>query len=223
MASQSEALAPLGVSPPKRSTLAEANERRPAALYQSLLATLYARGQAVAPGHGFRFKNPLLSLDSTTIALGVNLFPWARFRTAKGALKVHTLRDHAGHLPACVVMTDGQGSDIALARGLQRPKGSIVARDRGSIDDRFLFRLTQDGVSLVTRQNIHAKCKVTARFAVHWLPGVTSDQNVVRRGQNSHAYPDTLRRVGYRDPETGNHDVFWTHAFHLAAATLAAR
>jgi putative transposase len=222
MASQSEALAPLGVSPPKRSTLAEANERRPAALYQSLFATLYARCQAVAPGHGFRFKNPLLSLDSTTISLCLNLFPWARFRTAKGALKVHTLLDHAGHLPAFVVMTDGKGSDIAMARGLQLPKGSIVAMDRGYIDYRFLFRLTQDGVYFVTRQKINAKCKVTARFAVNWLQDVTSDQNVVLRGQNSHAYPDALRRVGYRDPETGNHYVFWTNAFHLAAATIAA-
>lgn len=222
MASQSEALAPLGVSPPKRSTLAEANERRPAALYHSLLATLYARCQAVAPGHGFRFKNPLLSLDSTTISLCLNLFPWARFRTAKGAIKVHTLLDHAGHLPAFVVMTDGKGSDIAMARGLQLPKGSIVAMDRGYIDYRFLFRLTQDGVYFVTRQKVNAKCKVTARFAVNWLQGVTSDQNVVLRGKNSHAYPDALRRVGYRDPETGNHYVFWTNAFHLAAATIAA-
>ena len=222
MASQSDALAPLGVSPPKRSTLAEANERRPAALYQSLFATLYARCQAVAPGHGLRFKNPLLSLDSTTISLGLNLFPWAHFRTAKGAIKVHTLLDHAGHLPAVVVMTAGKGSDIAMARGLQLPKGSIVAMDRGYIDYRFLFRLTQDGVYFVTRQKINAKCQVTARFAVNWLQGVTSDQHVVLRGQNSHAYPDALRRVGYRDPETGNHYVFWTTAFHLAAATIAA-
>jgi hypothetical protein len=222
MASQSDALAPLGVSPPKRSTLAEANERRPAALYQSLFATLYARCQAVAPGHGLRFKNPLLSLDSTTISLGLNLFPWAHFRTAKGAIKVHTLLDHAGHLPAVVVMTAGKGSDIAMARGLQLPKGSIVAMDRGYIDYRFLFRLTQDGVYFVTRQKINAKCQVTARFAVNWLQGVTSDQHVVLRGQNSHAYPEALRRVGYRDPETGNHYVFWTTAFHLAAATIAA-
>lgn len=222
MASPSEALAPLGVSPPKRSTLAEANERRPAALYQSLLATLYARCQAVAPGHGCRFKNPRLSLDSTTISLCLNLFPWARFRTAKGAIKVHPLLDHAGHLPAFVVMTDGTGSDIAMARGLQLPKGSIVAMDRGDIDDRFRFRLTQDGVYCVTRQKVNAKYQVTARFAVNWLQGVTSDQNVVLRGKHSHTYPDALRRVGDRDPETGNHSVFWTNALHLAAAAIAA-
>jgi putative transposase len=223
MASPSEALAPLGVSPPTRATLAEAHERRPAALDQSLFATRYARGQAVAPGHGFRFKNPLLALDSTTISRCLNLCPWARFRTANGAIKGHTLLDHAGHLPAVVVMTDGQGSDIAMACGLPRPKGSIVAMDRGDIDDRFLCRLTQDGVYVVTRQQINATCQVAARLAVTWLQGVTSDQHVVLRGQHSHAYPDALRRVGYRAPETGNHDVFWTTAFHLAAATIAAR
>jgi putative transposase len=210
MASQSAALAPLGVSPPKRSTLAEANERRPAALDQSLLATLYARGQAVAPGHGFRFKNPLLSWDRPTLARCLNRFPGARVRTATGAIKVPTRLDHAGHLPAVVVMTAGKGSDIARARGLQLPKGSLVAMDRGDIDDGFLFRLTQDGVYVVTRQTVNAKCKGTARFAVNWLQGMTSDQNVVLHGKHGHAYPDALRRVGYRDPETGNPYVFWT-------------
>ena len=222
MASPSEALAPLGVSPPKRSTLAEAHERRPAARYHRLFATLYARCRAVAPGHGFRCKNPLLALDSTTISRCLNRFPWARFRTAKGAITVHTLLNHAGHLPAFVVMIEGQRSDIAMARGLQLPKGSLVAMDRGDIDDGFLFRLTQDGVSCVTRQKVHATCQVTVRFTVNWLQGVTSDQNVVLRGKNGPTDPDALRRVGYRDPETDNHDVFWTTALHLAAATIAA-
>jgi hypothetical protein len=222
MAAQSEALAPLGVTPPKRSTLAEANERRPATLYHRLFATLYARCQGVAPGHGFRFKNPLFSADSTTISLCLNLFPWARFRTTKGAIKVHTLLDHAGHLPAFVVITEGKRSDIAIARGLKLPKGSIVAMDRGYIDYQFLVRLTQDGVYFVTRQKVNAKFKVTARFAVDRLRGVTADQHVVLRGQNGPTSPDALRRVGYRDPETDNHDVFWTNALHLAAATIAA-
>jgi hypothetical protein len=183
---------------------------------------LYARGRAVAPGHGVRCNNPLLALDSTTISRCLNRFPWARCRTAKGAITVHTLLNHAGHLPAFVVMTEGQRSDIAMARGLQLPKGSIVAMDRGDIDDGFLFRMTQDGVSCVTRQNVNATCQVTARFTVNWLPGVTSDQHVVLRGKNGHTSPDALRRAGYRDPETGNHDVFWTTALHLAAATIAA-
>jgi len=222
MASPSDALAPLGLTPPKRSTLAEAHERRPAALDHSLFATLDARGQAVAPGHGFRCQNPRFSMDSTTIALGLHRCPWARDRTAKGAIKMHTLLDHAGDLPGVGVITAGKRRDRARARGWPRPTGRRVAMDRGDLDERCLFRLTQDGVYFVTRQKVHAKCQVTARFAVNWLQGVTSDHHVVLRGKNGHAYPDALRRVGYRDPETGHHYVFWTHAFHLAAATIAA-
>jgi hypothetical protein len=222
MAAQSGALAPLRLTPPKRSTLAEANNRRPATLYHTLFITLYTRCQAVAPGHGFRFKSPLFSVDSTTISLCLSLFPWARFRRATGAVKLHTLLDHAGHIPAFGVITEGKRSDIAIARGLQLPKGSIVALDRGYIDYRFLYRLTQDGVFFVTRQKVNATCKVTARFAVDWQRGLTSDPNMVLLGQKSHTSPAVLRRVGYRDSETGTHEVFWTNAFHLAAATIAA-
>jgi Transposase DDE domain/Domain of unknown function (DUF4372) len=222
LASQANALAPLHLRPPKRSTLAAANERRPAAWYQALFFTLYARCQAVAPGHRFRFKSPLFSLDSTTISLCLRLFPWARFRRAKGAIKLHTLLDHAGHIPAFVVITEGKRSDLAVARGLQLPKGSIVAMDRGYIDYRFLFRLHQDGVSFVTRQKVNARFTVTERFEVDGHCGLTSDQNVILRGQKAHTYPAVRRRVGYRDSETGKHYVFWTNAFHLGAATLAA-
>jgi hypothetical protein len=222
MASQSTALAPLGLTPPKRSTLAEANARRPATLYQTLLATLYARCRAFAPGHGFRFKSPLFSLDSTTISLCLSLFPWARFRRAKGAVKVHTLLDHGGYIPAFVVLTEGKQSDITVARELRLPRDSIVTMDRGDIDYQFLCRLTQDGVYFVTRQKVNAKFKVTARFTVDWQRGITSDHNVVLLGQKGTASPTMLRRVGYRHPETGKHYVFWTNAFHLAATTIAA-
>jgi hypothetical protein len=222
LASQAQALAPLHLMPPKRSTLAEANERRPAALSQALFFTLYARCQGAAPGQRFRFKNPLFSLDSTTISLCLKLFPWARFRRAKGAIKLHTLLDHAGHIPAYMVLTEGKRSDLAVARGLQLPKGGIVAMDRGSIDDGFLCRLTHDGVYFVTRQKVNARVKVVERFAVDWHRGLTSDHNVILLGQKANAYPAELRRVGYRAPETGKHYVFWTNACHLSAATVAA-
>ena len=200
LAAQAQALAPFGLTPPKRSTLAEANERRPAALYQAIFATLYERCRAVAPGHRFRFKSPLFSLDSTTISLCLSLFPWARFRKAKGAIKLHTLLDHAGHLPAFVVLTEGKRSDMAVARGLQLPKGSIVAMDRGYIDYRFLFRLTQDGVYFVTRQKVNVRFKVTERFEVDWHRGLTSDHNVVLLGQKANAYPTDAAAGGVPGP-----------------------
>jgi hypothetical protein len=222
LAAQAGALAPLGLTPPQRSTLAEANNRRPATRYHTLVLTRYARGQAVAPGHGFRFKNPLFSLASTTRSRGLSLFPGAPFRTATGAMKLHTLLDHAGHIPACGVITAGTRSDIALARGRPLPKGSIVALARGDIEDRVLFRLTQDGVFFVPRQQVKAKVKVTKRVEGDWQRGLTSDHPVVWLGQGGKTYPEVRRRVGYRDPATCKPYVFWTHAFPLAAATMTA-
>jgi hypothetical protein len=163
MASPSEGLALLGVTPPQRSTLAAAQARRPAALYHSLLATLYARCQVVAPGHGVRFTTPRFAVDSTTISRCLTLGPWARFRTTNGASKMPTRLEHAGHRPACVVITAGKRSDSATARGPFQPTGRIVARDRGSIDAQFLCRRPQDGVYCVTRQQVNATFTVTAR------------------------------------------------------------
>jgi hypothetical protein len=222
LASQVQALAPLHVMPPKRSILAEANERRPAALSQALCFTRYARGQGAAPGHRFRFKSQLFSLDSTTISLCLKLCPWAHFRRAKCAVKLHPLLDHAGHIPACTVLTSGQRRDLAVSRGLQLPKGSLVAMNRANLDDGVLCRLTQDGVNFVTRQKVNAGVKVTERIEMDWHRGLTSEHTVLLRGQQANASPAALRRVGYRAPETGTHDVFWTHAFHLSAATVAA-
>jgi len=125
-------------------------------------------------------------------------------------------------MPAFMVLTEGTRRDMAMARGLQLPQGSIVAMDRGSIAYCFLFRWHQDGVSCVTRQKVNARFKVTARFEVDWPRGLPSDQDVILLGQRGQAYPAALRRVGYRDPETGKHDVFWTHAFYLGAAMIAA-
>lgn len=222
LASPAKALASLRLMPPKRSTLAEVNERRPAAVYHALFCTLSARCQAAAPGPRVRFKSPLFSLDSTTLSLCLKLCPWARYRRAKGALQRHPLRDPAGPIPACMVRTEGKRSDLAVARGLQLPKGRIVAMDRGDIDDGFLFRLTQDGVYCVTRQKVNARVKVSERFEGDWHRGLTADPNVLLLGQQANAYPAGLRRVGYRAPETGQHDVVWTTACHLSAATGAA-
>lgn len=222
LAAQAHALAPLGLRPPQRSTLAEANARRPAVLCQELFTMLYTRCRTVAPKHRLRFKNPLFSLDSTTISLCLSLFPWARFRTTKGAIKVHTLLDHAGHIPAFVVVTEGKCSDLAVARGLRLPVGSIVAMDRGDIDDQFLFHLHPEGLYFVTRQKGNAQVDVTARFAVDRATGVTADHDVVLSGPKGPAYPARLRQVRYQDAATGKRYVFWTNAFHLAAPTIAA-
>jgi hypothetical protein len=222
LAAPSIALAPLGLTPPKRSTLAEAHERRPAMLYHTLCATLSTRCRALAPGHRFRFKSPLCSLDRTPSSLCLSLFPWARFRRAKGAVKVHTRLDHRGDIPALAGLTEGKRRALTVARELQLPRDSLVAMDRGDLDYRCRCRLPQDGVYGVTRQKVNATCQVSARVAVNRQHGVTPDPHVVLLGQKGTASPTVLRRVGDRDPATSTHDVFWTKAFHLAAATRAA-
>jgi hypothetical protein len=189
LASQAKALAALGLTLPRRSISAEANERRPAALYRPLCLTLYTRGQAVAPGHGFRFKRPIFSLDRTTLSLCLSLFPWAHCRQAKGALTWHTLLDHAGHIPTCVGCTAGKRREMAVARGLHLPKGSIVAMDRGDLDYGVLVRLHHDGVYFVIRQKVKARFHVTARVEVDWQQDLPSDQHVVLRGRKPSPTP----------------------------------
>ncbi len=140
---------------PCRSTLSYANEHRPAELFEELFWTVPARfRQQQAPGgrqHKFRFKNKLLSLDSTTISLCLGLFPWARFRRAKGGVKAHVLLDHDDYLPAYVVLTEAARSDVKLAASFTLNPGSIVAMDRGYNDYALFGRWSIAGVYLVTR------------------------------------------------------------------------
>jgi hypothetical protein len=191
LAPQARARAPLHLIPPSVPA-----RRRPAALPQARFVTLDARCQAVAPGHRCRLKRPLCSLDSPTISRCLRLFPWARYRRAKGALKCHPRLDHAGHIPAWLGLTAGKRSDLAVARGRQLPRGSLAALDRGYSDDGFLFRLTQGGGDCVTRQKINARLKVTARLEVDGPRGRTSDHNVILLGQKAHPYPAVPRRGG---------------------------
>jgi hypothetical protein len=131
---------------PRRSTLSYANEHRPAALFENLFWTASARfrEQQALGGrkHKFRFKNKLLSLDSTTISLCLTLFPWAKFRRAKGGVKAHVLLDHDDYLPAYVLLTEAKRSDVKLADSFTLNFGSIVAMDRGYNDYALFGRWT---------------------------------------------------------------------------------
>jgi Transposase DDE domain len=138
----------------------------------------------------------------------------------KGAMKVHTLLDHAGHVPAVVVLHKGKRSEIAVACGLHLPVDSIMTMDRGYIDDQFLFRLHQQGVYFVTRPKLNAQMTVTARVAVGRSTGVTAEYDVVLTSPKGRAYPARLWQVRYRDAATGKHYACWTNALHLAATTI---
>jgi putative transposase len=213
----------LGARPVKRTTLARVNEQQPASLYEALFGRLYQRCQRKGPGHGFRFKNPLYSLDSSLIDLSLQLFPWSRFALSKGAVKLHVQLDHGGHLPAFARITDSHTSDIEVARTLQLPVGSIVVFDKGYGDYSWYNSLTDGGIYFVTRLKKNARYRVIERRPVPARKGVLCDQRIKLTGKKSHSesLPE-LRRVVYRDPESKKRYEFLTNHIELAAATIAA-
>jgi len=219
---QANKLYHLGCGNVNRSSLARVNEQQPHELFEALFGKLLARCQALAPKHRFRFKNKLYSLDASTIDLCLSVFPWAKFRTTKGAIKLHVGLDHDGYLPTFMQITDGKVHEVNMARTLKLPKGSIVVFDRGYTDYKWYNHLNENKVYLVTRQKKNACYTVIERRPVSRNTGITSDQTIRLTGTKAEQCPVLLRRVGYRDPGTGKHYVFLTNAFHLAANTIAA-
>ena len=201
-----------------RSTFADANNSRPAGFFKDLFAEMYGLCAAKAPKHKFRFKSKLFSLDATTIKLCLSLFPWASFRQAKGGVKVHTLLDHDGHIPAFATVTDAKTHESRIAQAMELPRGSIVVFDKGFISYPWFRILGAKGVFFVTRLKRNAVFKLLERRLVNRKTGVTSDHiiEVSSRGKSLR-----LRRIGYRDQETGKHYEFLTNHFRLSAKTIA--
>jgi len=186
-----------------------------------LAGKLLIQCQRRAPRHSFRFKNKLYSLDASTIDLCLSVFPWAKFRTTKGAVKLHVGLDHDGLLPAFMTITDGKNHDITAARSLRLSKGSIVVMDRGYNDYAWYNQLNSQGVFFVTRLRKNARYCVTERRHVIKSKGLTSDQSIRLTGTKASNCPITLRRVGFKDAVTGIQYYFLTNNFDLAASTIA--
>ena len=222
VSAQAHRLYHLGSAKLTRSNLSRINEDKPYTLYESLAGKLLGRCQGMTPGHNFRFKNPLYSLDASTIDLCLSVFPWANFRTTKSAVKLHVGLNHDGYLPEFVSITDGKTSDIEMGRALQFPRGSIVAIDRGYNDYGWYNQLTTNKIFFVTRLKINAKYRVISRRSVLKNKGLTSDQVIKLTAlKPAKECPIELRRIGYRDKETGKHYVFLTNNFKLSAKTIA--
>ena len=222
LSAQAHRLYHLGSARLSRSNLSRINEDKPYALYEALFGKLLGRCQGMTPGHDFRFNNPLYSLDASTIDLCLSVFPWADFRTTKGAIKLHIGLNHEGYLPEFVTVTEGKTGDVTIGRTLKFPKGSMVAIDRGYNDYGWYNQLTEKGIFFVTRLKSNAKTRVVCRRSVLADKGLTSDQSIEFTGiQTAKRCPIRLRRIGYRDPETGKHYVFLTNNFKLAAKTIA--
>ena len=208
----------LGVKPVPRSTFADANNQRPASFYEALFSLMYRRCQPLTPKHKFKFKNKLFSLDATVVSLCLSLYPWASFRRTKGGIKLHTLLDHDGYLPAFVAVSPAREPDIKKARSLSLPKGSIVVEDLGYTDYAWYAQLTAQKIFFVTRQKRNARYAVLEHRKVNKSQGLLSDQTIRLPGEEC---PVPLRRIAYRDAATGRRYVYLTNHFKLAAKTIA--
>jgi len=222
ISAQTHRLYHLGSVKLSRSNLSRINEAKPYSLYEALFEKLLKRCQSVAPQHNFRFKNPLYSLDASTIDLCLSVFPWADFRTTKGAIKLHVGLNHRGFFPEFVTITEGKDHDVTVGRTLNFPKGSIVAIDKAYNDYAWYKQLTDKGIFFVTRLKSNAKFKVICRREVLKDKGLSCDQTIEFTGaQTSKKCPTPLRRIGYRDPISGKRYVFLTNNFKLSAKTIA--
>ncbi|NLT68725.1 MAG: IS4 family transposase [Acidobacteria bacterium] len=210
---------------PKHSTLGYANAHRPWSLYQTIFEQLLSKCQMVATGRGrkkFRFKNKLVSLDSTTIDLSVSLFDWARFRRTKGAIKLHLLLDHDGYLPSFAVVTTGDKGEITVARRLRFEPGTVIVMDRGYIDYEWFVELSRNHVYFVTRLKENASFEVVESRPVVAGTNVRKDQIIFFHSQ---AVPDSkhfFRIVEVWDEEKQRSVTFLTNQFKFAATTIAA-
>ena len=225
-------LSHLGIEVVGRSSLSYVNEHRPWQPYQNLFHSLYGRFQsqlALAGGRGrkkFRFKNKLVSLDSSVIDLCLWMYDWAQFRTTKGAIKLHLLLDHDGYLPCFAVITTGNVHDVTVARTLKLQPGTIIVDDRGYNDYELFGSWTDQGVFFVTRLKDNAVYRAVKNLPVPAKGGanaVCKDQIIRFTGpQAKGRCPHELRLVTFYDADQQREFQFLTNNFRLAATTIAA-
>lgn len=210
--------------PTARSTLADANETRNWRIFadfaQVLIqqaATLYAHEPFAA-----ELQQAAYALDSTTIDLCLSLFPWATFRRRKAAIKLHTLLNLQGHFPTVVIITPGSVHDVNILDQLVYQAGSFYIMDRGYLDFARLHRIAQHSAFFVTRARKNFRFQRRYSRPVNKRTGLRFDQTVVLRGFYAQQdYPQALRRIGYRDPQTGKALVFLTNNFNVPALAIA--
>jgi Domain of unknown function (DUF4372)/Transposase DDE domain len=212
---------------PSKSTLSYANEHRPAALFEDVFYTSLNRFRD-QQGLGtrkakFRFKNKLQSLDSTTISLCLDLFPWADYRRSKGGVKAHVLLDHDDYLPSYVLITEAKTSDVRVAQALDLNPGSILAIDRGYADYAMFGKWTIQDVFFVTRLKENAAYDVVESFMGPLPRNIRADQLIRLTGEKAvKDCPHLLRRVVVWDEANKREIVLLTNLLHFGATTIAA-
>lgn len=206
------------------STLADANSSRDWRIYHDLAQGLIARARRLyaSESFGVELEQTVYALDSTTIDLCLSLFPWARFRSTKAAVKLHTLLDLRGPIPTMISITEGKKGDVTVLDDLILEPGAFYVMDRGYVDFERLYRFVLAGAFFVTRAKTNMQSSRLESRPVDASTGVRSDQVVWFRLRKSiEHYPDRLRRISYRDPESGKAFVFLTNNFDLPALTIA--
>jgi hypothetical protein len=214
----------LGLTGIHRSTFSDANNKRSFQIFEDLFYHLLSRCKDLTPKHRFKFKNELYSIDASVIDLCLSVFPWAKFRKTKGAIKMHCLYDHSGALPSFVTITDGKKHDVTVAKevGFPLSPDSIVSIDRAYIDYKWLNSLDQKRVWFVTRAKSNIDCIVTGQHPVSGK-GVRKDKMILLNGpRTKNYYPKELRMIEFYDEETKKHLTFLTNNMKLAASTIAA-
>ena len=221
---QSSKLYHLGFrSPVARNTLANANATRDWRIYcdfaQSLIGT--ARRLYADEAFGLDLKDTVYALDATTIDLCLSVFPWAPFRSTKAAVKLHTLLDLRGNIPSFIFISDGKLHDVNILDQLLPEPGAIYVMDRGYIDFDRLGRFHEAGSFFVIRAKTNLKAEPRYSHVVDRSTGLVCDQTVTLTGFYSHkGFPTPLRRIRFKDPESGNRLVFLSNNFALPALTI---
>jgi len=206
------------------STLADANRERDWRIYADLAQSLIARARRLYAGEpiGVELAQTVYALDSTTIDLCLSLFPWARFRSTKAAIKLHTLLDLRGPIPTMISITEGKQADVRVLDELIPEPGAFYVMDRGYLDFQRLYGLALAGAFFVTRYKAGVKLNRLESLPVDKSTGVRSDHIVwLSLPQSVAHYPDRLRRVTYRDPKDGKVLIFLTNNFDLPALVIA--
>jgi len=207
-----------------RSTLADANETRDWRIYSDFAQILIneARRLYADDDFGLELKETVYALDSSTIDLCLSVFPWARFRKTKGAVKLHTLLDLRGDIPTFIWITDGKVHDVNVLDHLIPEPGAIYVMDRAYLDFQRLYQLHQSSAVFVTRSKTNTALRRIYSHKVNKATGVKFDQTVALTGYYSKKdYPEKLRRIKYFDAEKGRSFIFLTNQFTLPAITIA--
>ena len=211
--------------PVRRSTLADANETRDWRIYAEFAQRLIAQARRLYADEdlGLDLKNSVYALDSTTIDLCLSVFPWAHFRTTKAAVKMHTLLDLRGNIPSFIHISDGKLHDVNALDLLLPEPGAIYVMDRGYVDFARLHGLHQAGAFFVTRAKSNMDARRITSAPSDRVAGIICDQAIALAGvQTSRHYPEHLRRIRFKDPDTGKTLVFLTNQKTLPAATICA-